>query len=52
MVLKEAGSLDRILPDLLIAAQAEATSQALVTWNEADYGSLGLRVPVFDPAQA
>jgi len=50
-VLKGADSLGRILPDFLIAAQAEATSQAFVTWNEADYRSLGLRIPVLSPAK-
>lgn len=51
-VLKGAGSLDRILPDLLVAAQAEATSQAFVTWNEADYKDLALRIPVLNPTKA
>lgn len=50
-VLKGADSLGRILPDFLIAAQAEATSQAFVTWNEIDYRSLGLRIPVLNPAK-
>jgi predicted nucleic acid-binding protein len=49
-VLKNARSIDRILPDLLIAAQAEATSQAFVTWNAADYRDLGMRVPVLIPS--
>ena len=43
---------DRILPDFLVAAQAEATSQAFVTWNEADYRDLGLRIPILLPSQA
>jgi predicted nucleic acid-binding protein len=51
-VLKGANSLDRILPDLLKAAQAEATSQAFVTWNETDYKNLGLRIPVLNPTKA
>lgn len=50
-VLRGASSFDRILPDLLIAAQAEATSQAFATWNEADYRDLGLRIPVVMPSK-
>jgi predicted nucleic acid-binding protein len=50
-VLSGTGLVDRILPDLLIAAQAEATSQAFVTWNEADYKDLGLRIPVVVPTR-
>lgn len=42
----------RILPDFLIAAQAEATSEAFVTWNESDYNDLGLRIPVLLPSEA
>jgi predicted nucleic acid-binding protein len=42
----------RILPDFLIAAQAEATSDAFVTWNEAGYRDLGLRIPVSLPNKA
>ncbi|MGH9917497.1 MAG: type II toxin-antitoxin system VapC family toxin [Nitrososphaerales archaeon] len=49
---KGMGSPDRIIPDLLIAAQAEATSQAFVTWNEADYKDLGLSIPVLTPTKA
>jgi predicted nucleic acid-binding protein len=49
---KGTGSVGRILPDLLIAAQAEATSQAFVTWNEPDYRDLGLRIPVLIPTKA
>lgn len=45
-------SSDRILPDYLIAAQAEAISQAFVTWNEEDYSALGLRIPVLSPRDA
>jgi predicted nucleic acid-binding protein len=50
-VLKAAASFDRILPDLLVAAQAEATSQAFVTWNETDYKDLGLRIPIVIPSK-
>ena len=41
--------IQRILPDFLIAAQAEATSDALITWNVPDYKNLGLRVSVHSP---
>lgn len=41
----------RILPDFLVAAQAEATSEALVTWNVVDYKPLGLRTQVLTPAE-
>jgi len=44
--------IQRILPDFLIAAQAEATSDALITWNVPDYRNLGLRVPVHSPDTA
>jgi predicted nucleic acid-binding protein len=44
--------LQRILPDFLIAAQAEATSEGFVTWNEEDYEGLGLRIPVLRPDEA
>ena len=44
--------IQRILPDFLIAAQAEATSDALITWNVLDYKNLGLRVPVHSPDAA
>jgi predicted nucleic acid-binding protein len=42
----------RILPDFLIAAQAEAISEGFVTLNEEDYESLGLRIPVLRPDEA
>ncbi len=45
-------SIERILPDFLIAAQAEATSKGFVTWNEDDYEDLGLRIPVLRPDKA
>lgn len=51
-ILKNGASFERILPDFLIAAQAEATSQAFVTWNEADFRDLGLRIPVLNPSKA
>ena len=44
--------VDRILPDFLIAAQAEATSEGLVTWNGEDYKDLGLGIPVLSPTKA
>ena len=50
-VLKGSVPPGRILPDILIAAQAEATSQAFVTWNETDYKDLGLRIPVSTPSR-
>jgi predicted nucleic acid-binding protein len=50
--LRGESSLQRILPDFLIAAHAEATSDAFVTWNEADYRELGLRIPVLLPSKA
>ena len=50
--LENRGSIRRILPDFLIAAQVEATSQAFVTWNVADYQNLGLKIPVFPPSRA
>ena len=50
--LKGKDGTQRILPDFLIAAQAEATSMGLVTWNEEGYGGLGLRIPVLPPSKA
>jgi predicted nucleic acid-binding protein len=50
--LNDRNRMDRILPDFLIAAQAEATSRGFVTWNEDDYEGLGLRVPVLRPDRA
>ena len=44
--------IQRILPDFLIAAQAEATSDALITWNVLDYKKLGLRIPIHSPDTA
>jgi predicted nucleic acid-binding protein len=42
----------RILPDFLIAAQVEATSEAFVTCNVSDYQDLGLKIPVLPPSRA
>lgn len=42
----------RILPDFLIAAQVEATSEAFVTWNTTDYKELGLKIPIISPQKA
>lgn len=42
----------RILPDFLIAAQAEASSEAFVTWNVLDYQHLGLKIRVLPPNRA
>jgi predicted nucleic acid-binding protein len=50
--LRARDGITRILPDLLIAAQAEATSKGFVTWNEEDYAGLGLRIPVLRPDKA
>jgi predicted nucleic acid-binding protein len=50
--LRARGEVQRILPDFLIAAQAEATSKGFVTWNEEDYVDLGLRIPVLRPDNA
>lgn len=50
--LKGKAAFERILPDFLIAAQAEATSDEFVTWNEADYVGMGLRIPVLRPNKA
>jgi len=44
--------IKRILPDFLIAAQAEAASEAFVTWNLEDYQHLGLKIPVLSPSRA
>lgn len=44
--------IQRILPDFLIAAQAEAASDALITWNVPDYKNLGLRIPARSPDTA
>lgn len=44
--------IGRILPDFLIAAQAEATSEAFVTWNLSDYQNLRLKIPVVSPNRA
>jgi len=33
----------------MIAAQAETTSGAFVTWNPADLKDLKLKIPVFNP---
>lgn len=41
-----------ILPDFLIAAQAESVSEAFITWNVSDYKSLGLEIPVLSPDKA
>jgi len=51
MVLKGSASTGRILPDMLIAAQAEFTSKEFVTWNGADYKDLELRIPVLPPSK-
>jgi predicted nucleic acid-binding protein len=48
--LKEKEEIRRILPDFLIAAQAEATSEAFVTWNPIDYRNLNLKIPVLLPS--
>ena len=45
-------AFERILPDFLIAAQAEATSDEFVTWNDADYANMGLTIPVLRPSKA
>ncbi|MHB8565514.1 MAG: type II toxin-antitoxin system VapC family toxin [Nitrososphaerales archaeon] len=50
--LEKRGSARRILPDFLIAAQVEATSEAFVTWNPADYQDLRLKIPVLLPKKA
>jgi len=50
--LRVQGRVQRILPDFLIAAQAEATSEGFITWNEEDYESLELRIPVLRPNKA
>jgi len=50
-ILRKEASFERILPDFLIAAQAEATSQVFVTWNESDFRDLGLRIPVLNPSR-
>lgn len=50
--LRVRGEVQRILPDFLITAQAEATSKGFVTWNEEDYEDLGLRIPVLRPNKA
>ncbi|MGI0084556.1 MAG: type II toxin-antitoxin system VapC family toxin [Nitrososphaerales archaeon] len=42
----------RTLPDFLIAAQAEASSEGLVTWNATDYKTLELAVPILTPPHA
>lgn len=42
----------RILPDFLIAAQVEATSEAFVTWNPSDFEDLKLKIPVLLPKSA
>lgn len=40
------GGAKRILPDFLIAAQAEGISEVFVTWNLEDYQDLELDIPV------
>jgi hypothetical protein len=40
------------LPDFLIAAQAEALSEAFITWNIPDYKNLGLKIRVLSPDKA
>ena len=47
--LRGRGQAQRILPDFLIAAQAEATSDGFVTWNKEDYEGLGLRIRALRP---
>lgn len=46
------GMIKRILPDFLIAAQAEAISKVFVTWNPSAYNKLKLRIPVLKPNTA
>lgn len=43
---------ERILPDFLIAAQAEAMCEGFVTWNLADYKQLDLSIRVLTPIEA
>ena len=50
--LRRHGGVQRILPDFLTAAQAEATSKGFVTWNEEDYEGLGLQIRVLRPNEA
>lgn len=50
--LKNEPVVRRILPDFLIAAQAETISDTFVTWNDADYKDLGMRIPVLRPSKA
>jgi predicted nucleic acid-binding protein len=50
--LTQKDGVKRILPDFLIAAQAEATSEAFVTWNLDDYKDLRLKIPVLSPRDA
>jgi predicted nucleic acid-binding protein len=51
-MLRAQRGVQRILPDFLIAAQAEATSECFVTWNKEDYDHLGLRIRVLRPNEA
>jgi predicted nucleic acid-binding protein len=51
-VLRQKDNVKRILPDFLIAAQAEGTSEAFVTWNLDDYKDLELKIPVLAPKNA
>ena len=50
--LKAEAGIRRILPDFLIAAQAEATSEGFVTWNDADYQNLEMHIPILRPNKA
>lgn len=49
---RRGNGVHRILPDFLIAAQAEATSEGFITWNMLDYRNLGLKIPVLSPDKA
>lgn len=47
-LLKNRGSMRRILPDFIIGAHAEQNSDALITWNPPDYD---LNRPVMTPEE-
>ncbi|MEX2751347.1 MAG: type II toxin-antitoxin system VapC family toxin [Candidatus Freyarchaeota archaeon] len=50
-LLQRLGARKRILPDFLIASHAEAYSEALVTWNPADFKGY-LNIQALTPTEA
>jgi predicted nucleic acid-binding protein len=49
-ILLRSGRRERILPDFLVAAHAETYSDALITWNPADFKDY-MSTPVLTPSE-